>query len=216
MNEFRKSSQIRLFVLITVIAAAFDQLSKRWALAKLGEHEPVPLIPGVLEFLRIENRGAAFGILQGKMVFFYLITAVVAAGILYVIIKLPERKKYCPLLVTLAFLLAGAVGNLIDRAFRQSVVDFIYFKPIDFPVFNVADIYVTCATFFMVVLVLRFYEDEDFAFLSRKKGSSPEDGRQEAGPREAGPQNAGAQNAGAQDAGPQNAGAARQKEDSEE
>ena len=180
MSDFKKNTQAALFAAVTLVAAVLDQLSKRWALANLGDHEPVPLIPGVLEFLRIENRGAAFGILQGRMEFFYLITAVVAAGILYVIFKLPEERKFLPLLVTLAFLLAGAAGNLIDRAFRQSVVDFIYFKPIDFPVFNVADIYVTCSTFAMVLLILRFYEDEDFAFLSRKK----ETASQEAGKKE--------------------------------
>ena len=180
MSDFKKNTQTALFAAVTLVAAVLDQLSKRWALANLGDHEPVPLIPGVLEFLRIENRGAAFGILQGRMEFFYLITAVVAAGILYVIFKLPEERKYMPLLVTLAFLLAGAAGNLIDRAFRQSVVDFIYFKPIDFPVFNVADIYVTCSTFALVLLILRFYEDEDFAFLSRKK----ETAAQEAGKEE--------------------------------
>lgn len=169
MSDFKKNTQAALFAAVTLAAAGLDQLSKRWALANLGDHEPVPLIPGVLEFLRIENRGAAFGILQGRMEFFYLITAVVAAGIIYVIFRLPEERKYLPLLVTLAFLLAGAAGNLIDRAFRKSVVDFIYFKPIDFPVFNVADIYVTCSTFALVLLILRFYEDEDFAFLSRKK-----------------------------------------------
>lgn len=175
MSDFKKNTQAALFAAVTLAAAGLDQLSKRWALANLGDHEPVPLIPGVLEFLRIENRGAAFGILQGRMEFFYLITAVVAAGIIYVIFKLPEDRKYMPLLVTLAFLLAGAAGNLIDRAFRKSVVDFIYFKPIDFPVFNVADIYVTCSTFALVLLILRFYEDEDFAFLSRKK-AAPADG----------------------------------------
>ena len=180
MSDFKKNTQTALFAAVTLVAAVLDQLSKRWALANLGDHEPVPLIPGVLEFLRIENRGAAFGILHGRMEFFYLITAVVAAGIIYVIFKLPEERKFLPLLVTLAFLLAGAAGNLIDRAFRQSVVDFIYFKPIDFPVFNVADIYVTCSTFALVLLILRFYEDEDFAFLSRKK----ETAAQEAGKEE--------------------------------
>ena len=180
MSDFKKNTQTALFAAVTLVAAVLDQLSKRWALANLGDHEPVPLIPGILEFLRIENRGAAFGILQGRMEFFYLITAVVAAGIIYVIFKLPEERKFLPLLVTLAFLLAGAAGNLIDRAFRQSVVDFIYFKPIDFPVFNVADIYVTCSTFALVLLILRFYEDEDFAFLSRKK----ETAAQEAGKEE--------------------------------
>ena len=180
MSDFKKNTQTALFAAVTLVAAVLDQLSKRWALANLGDHEPVPLIPGILEFLRIENRGAAFGILQGRMEFFYLITAVVAAGIIYVIFKLPEERKFLPLLVTLAFLLAGAAGNLIDRAFRQSVVDFIYFKPIDFPVFNVADIYVTCSTFALVLLILRFYEDEDFAFLSRKKETAAqEEGKEE-------------------------------------
>ena len=84
----------------------------------------------------------------------------------------------------LAFLLAGAAGNLIDRAFRQSVVDFIYFKPIDFPVFNVADIYVTCSTFVMVILILRYYEDEDFAFLSLKKVKTAGAEQQKTGPEE--------------------------------
>ena len=182
MNDFKKNTQTALFAAVTLVAAVLDQLSKRWALANLGDHEPVPLIPGVLEFLRIENRGAAFGILQGRMEFFYLITAVVAAGILYVIFKLPEERKFLPLLVTLAFLLAGAAGNLIDRAFRQSVVDFIYFKPIDFPVFNVADIYVTCSTFAMVLLILRFYDDEDFAFLSRKKNTTMQEAEKEEQP----------------------------------
>ena len=179
MSDFKKNTQTALFAAVTLVAAVLDQLSKRWALANLGDHEPVPLIPGVLEFLRIENRGAAFGILQGRMEFFYLITAVVAAGIIYVIFKLPEERKFLPLLVTLAFLLAGAAGNLIDRAFRQSVVDFIYFKPIDFPVFNVADIYVTCSTFALVLLILRFYEDEDFAFLSRKKKTAAQEAGKE-------------------------------------
>jgi len=184
MSNFKKNTQTALFAAVTLVAAVLDQLSKRWALANLGDHEPVPLIPGILEFLRIENRGAAFGILQGRMEFFYLITAVVAAGILYVIFKLPEERKFLPLLVTLAFLLAGAAGNLIDRAFRQSVVDFIYFKPIDFPVFNVADIYVTCSTFALVLLILRFYEDEDFAFLSRKKETAPQEAGKEEQPED--------------------------------
>ena len=184
MSDFKKNTQTALFAAVTLVAAVLDQLSKRWALANLGDHEPVPLIPGILEFLRIENRGAAFGILQGRMEFFYLITAVVAAGILYVIFKLPEERKFLPLLVTLAFLLAGAAGNLIDRAFRQSVVDFIYFKPIDFPVFNVADIYVTCSTFALVLLILRFYEDEDFAFLSREKKTAPQEAGKEEQPED--------------------------------
>ncbi|MBQ7536396.1 MAG: signal peptidase II [Stomatobaculum sp.] len=169
MNKTTKQFQLLLFLAITAAAAWFDQFTKKWALANLGDHEPVPLIEGVLEFLRIENRGAAFGILQGQMSFFYIISAVVGVVILYVLLKLPCEKKYFPLLITLSFIAAGAVGNLIDRTFRKSVVDFIYFKPIDFPVFNVADIYVTTATAVMMLLVLFYYQDEDFDFLKRSR-----------------------------------------------
>ena len=167
MSDFKKNTQTALFAAVTLVAAVLDQLSKRWALANLGDHEPVPLIPGILEFLRIENRGAAFGILQGQMSFFYIISAVVGAVILYVLFRLPCDRRYLPLLAAVSFIAAGAAGNLIDRTFRQSVVDFIYFKPIDFPVFNVADIYVTVGTAVMMLLVLFYYKDEDFDFLKR-------------------------------------------------
>lgn len=169
MKTITKQFQLLLFFLITAAAAWFDQFTKKWALANLGDHEPVPLIDGILEFLRIENHGAAFGILQGQMSFFYVISAVVGVVILYVLLRMPCEAKYFPLLVTVSFIAAGAVGNLIDRVFRKSVVDFIYFKPIDFPVFNVADIYVTTATAVMMFLILFYYKDEDFGFLKRSR-----------------------------------------------
>ena len=90
------------------------------------------------------------------MTVFYLITAVVTAGIVAVILRMPPEKKYFPLFLCLCFLWAGALGNLIDRTFRKSVVDFIYFVPIDFPVFNVADIGVTCGFVIFLLGVLVF------------------------------------------------------------
>ena len=169
MNKTTKHFQIFLFLVITVSAVWFDQFTKKWALANLGDHEPVPLIEGILEFLRIENHGAAFGILQGQMSFFYIISAAVGIVILYVLLRMPCEARYYPLLITVSFIAAGAVGNLIDRIFRRSVVDFIYFKPIDFPVFNVADIYVTTATAVMMILILFYYKDEEFDFLKRSR-----------------------------------------------
>ena len=169
MNKTTKHFQIFLFLVITVSAVWFDQFTKKWALANLGDHQPVPLIEGILEFLRIENHGAAFGILQGQMSFFYIISAAVGIVILYVLLRMPCETRYYPLLITVSFIAAGAVGNLIDRIFRRSVVDFIYFKPIDFPVFNVADIYVTTATAVMMILVLFYYKDEEFDFLKRSR-----------------------------------------------
>ena len=64
--------------------------------------------------------------------------------------------------------MAGAFGSLIDRVARGYVVDFFYFKLIDFPIFNVADIYVTVTMVLLIGLILFYYKEEDFEFLRRK------------------------------------------------
>lgn len=171
MKTDRKSLHFFLFFIITSTAVWADQFTKRLAVAHLKLREPVVLIPGVLEFLRIENTGAAFGILKGHMLFFYMITALVGIVILYMIFRLPTERKYYPLLIVVSLIAAGALGNLIDRVTRKSVIDFIYFVPIDFPVFNVADIFVTCATALLMLLILFYYRDEDFDFLKKDRVS---------------------------------------------
>lgn len=158
-----------LFFIGLIISAGFDQWTKKLAVEKLMNKNPFVLIDGVFEFHYSENRGAAFGILQGKQIAFYIIAAVVIVGVLYVLYKMPADKKYLPLIFTLFLLTSGAIGNLIDRAVQQYVVDFLYFKLIDFPIFNVADCYVVCATFMLIMLVVFYYKDEDFNFISVKK-----------------------------------------------
>lgn len=172
----QKRKQMGAFFILVAISILIDQWTKRLAVAHLGAYEHIPLIPGILEFSRIENSGAAFGILQGHMFFFYLITAMVCLLILWAAIQTPAEKKYSLFLFSLALIVSGAVGNLIDRVERQSVVDFIYFVPIDFPVFNVADIFVTLGTALLMILILFVYQDADFAFLSRWKKEKHESG----------------------------------------
>ena len=154
MKTITKQFQLLLFFLITAAAAWFDQFTKKWALANLGDHKPVPLIDGILEFLRIENHGAAFGILQGQMSFFYVISAVVGVVILYVLLRMPCEAKYFPLLVTISFIAAGAVGNLIDRVFLGYVRDMIELLFIRFYIFNFADICVTLGAACCAVMLL--------------------------------------------------------------
>ena len=87
-------------------------------------------------------------------------------AIIYLFIKAPATVYYRPLLYTAAIVFAGAMGNFIDRVFRGYVVDFIYFSLIDFPTFNVADIYVTCGITVMVFLMFfRYKEENAFDFL---------------------------------------------------
>ena len=159
-----------LFVVLTVLPVMFDQWTKILATRTLGGGEHIVLIPGVLELTYVENRGAAFGILQNARIFFFAITLAALIAIFYILHRMPEDSRYLPLRICLHLIAAGAVGNLIDRLVLSYVRDFIYFSLIDFPVFNMADIYITCATFTLLVLSLFYYrQEEDFAFLNRDK-----------------------------------------------
>ena len=180
MNKIRR---YLLFFILSAILVGMDQWTKHWAVSTLKTGTEISLIPHTLSLVYVENPGAAFGILHGQQGFFWLITMIVLTGILYVLWKLPlhckaknfggervrkdKEKSYCPLFIALCFVFSGAIGNFIDRQLQSYVVDFIYFSPIDFPVFNVADIYVTCASFLLVYLLGFYYKEEDMGFLKK-------------------------------------------------
>ena len=132
------------------------------------------LIPNVLSLHYLENRGAAFGIFQNQKVFLVLLTSAILLGVCYILWKLPEGKRFLPMKILCFLITAGGIGNLIDRLRLNYVVDFIYFSLIDFPVFNVADIYVTVSMVLLFVLVLFYYKDEEFQFLKWKSSKEQE------------------------------------------
>ena len=133
-------------IILSVILIVIDQVTKLMAIHGLMNQQPFVIWDGVFELHYLENRGAAFGILQGKKIFFVIFTLVVLCMIAYLYLKrIPDEKKFRPIDGICILFFAGALGNFIDRVFRNYVVDFFYFKLIDFPVFNVADIYVTVA-----------------------------------------------------------------------
>ena len=167
MNKIRR---YLLFFTLAAVLVGMDQWTKHWAVSTLKTGTEISLIPHTLSLVYVENPGAAFGILHGQQGFFWLITMIVLTGILYVLWKLPlhcKEKSYCPLFIALCFVFSGAIGNFIDRQLQSYVVDFIYFSPIDFPVFNVADIYVTCASFLLVYLLGFYYKEKDMGFLKK-------------------------------------------------
>ena len=129
-----------LFGLLTALAVGLDQWTKRLAVENLMGNGPFVIWDGVFELLYSENRGAAFGILQGKHAFFFLV-----------------------------LLTSGAVGNMIDRAVQGYVVDFLYFSLIDFPIFNVADCYVVTAAVLLVLLTGFYYKEGELDFFSGKE-----------------------------------------------
>lgn len=152
-----------------VLLTVFDQWTKYLAVTYLKGKDAIVLIPGVLELQYLENHGAAFGLLQNQQWLFYVMTVGMAAVIVWLYFKLPCTKKYLPCHLIGIVLLAGAFGNFIDRVRMQYVVDFIYFCLIDFPIFNVADIYVTVSAAVIFILVLFVYKDADYNFLQSKK-----------------------------------------------
>lgn len=152
-----------------------DQYTKMLAAARLKGNDACILMDGVFELLYSENRGAAFGMMQGKQGFFLLIAAVVLGAAIYMMWKMPswKEKRYHWMKICVIMITAGAIGNMIDRVLHGYVVDFLYFSLINFPIFNVADIYVTTAAVLLVLLMMFYYKDEDMEiFQLRKKGES--------------------------------------------
>ena len=155
---------IYVMILNVVIAALLvfvDQISKIGAIAFLKDKPDFVLIKGVLQFHYLENTGAAFSLLEGKQLLFAITTPILVILMFYLLFKLPKTSKFLVLNYIIVFLIAGAIGNYIDRVLNHYVVDFIYFSLINFPVFNVADIYVTVSVILLFILVLVYYKDED-------------------------------------------------------
>ena len=161
-----------IFALIGFAAALFfDQLTKYIAVLNLKDQSPFVLIDGVFELRYLENRGAAFGMMQDMRVVLAAGALLVCGAVIYLYLRMPENRRYLPLRICAVFLCAGAVGNMIDRVRLGYVIDFFYFRLIDFPIFNVADCYVVAACIVFALLVLFYYrEEDDFSFLGRKKG----------------------------------------------
>ena len=156
-----KKKRAGFAALLCTLLIVLDQITKALTVSVLKVHDIV-VIPGVLTLTYVENRGAAFGIFQNKKIFFFLITAVMIAVFAYCYVRLLNQKSYRILRMLCVTYTAGALGNLIDRIFRGYVVDMIYFVPINFPVFNVADCYVTVSCVLIVVMCLLKLKEEDF------------------------------------------------------
>ncbi|MBP3196376.1 MAG: signal peptidase II [Butyrivibrio sp.] len=153
-------------IIMIGILVAIDQFTKYLACENLQDKPPIRIIDGVLELNFLRNNGAAFGMLQNQKVFFVLVASLILVIIAYVLFRMPDDKKYNIMHVLLVMIASGAAGNMIDRVRHDYVVDFIYFVLINFPIFNVADIYVTVSTFLFVILFLFYYKESDFNFLS--------------------------------------------------
>jgi signal peptidase II len=147
----KDKNPIFLMIFIIVILVLFlDQLTKFLATKTLLLNQSLPLIKGILYLTLIHNRGAAFGILKNQVPLF-IITSVFAIILIY--FNLKKHKRLCIYSISLSFILAGALGNLIDRLFLGYVIDFLDFRV--WPVFNIADSAITAGAILVGWSILR-------------------------------------------------------------
>lgn len=164
-----KLRQFLLFLAGLAVSIGFDQYTKHLAVLHLKGGSPFIIWNGVFELYYSENRGAAFGMMQGRQGIFFIIAVLVIAAAGWALYRMPAGKRYLPLTCSLFLMVSGAVGNMIDRISQGYVVDFLYFRLIDFPIFNVADCYVVVATFLLILLFFFYYSDDELEFLSVKR-----------------------------------------------
>lgn len=125
------------YFLISALLVGLDQWSKYLTVQNISLGETKEFIPGFLSLTHLRNTGAAWSLLEGKMIFFYVITVIVSVVIIYLLIK--NYKKSIWYSVGLSFVLAGAIGNFIDRVRLGYMVDMLQTDFMNFPIFNVAD-----------------------------------------------------------------------------
>ena len=149
-----------------ILGVALDQYTKYLAVNHL-QNNPISIIEGVFELRYLENRGAAFGMLQNKQTFFLIITIITLSLIGYLYYRLPKTKHFLWLRICLLSITAGAIGNMIDRTIKGFVVDFFDFTLIDFAVFNVADTFICIGVGLIFLDVL--LGKSDYSFLDGEK-----------------------------------------------
>ncbi|APX73391.1 signal peptidase II [Companilactobacillus allii] len=121
----------------------------------LSFHE---FIPGILSLTHITNTGAAWSMLEGKMIFFYIVTIVAVIILLYLFIK-SDKKDYV-YRFSLLFLLSGTIGNAIDRFTHHYVIDMFSLDFINFPIFNLADTYITIGVILIIISLIFMTEGD--------------------------------------------------------
>lgn len=139
---------------IFILSIIMDQFSKKWAVSVLKNGSDIKIVGDFLGFSYVENRGAAFGMLQNQRWFFIIVTIAMISVLIYIFFKNKNITNLSKLSLTLVA--GGAIGNFIDRVKLRYVVDFIHVRFgdfYDFPVFNMADSFVVCGTFLLIILM---------------------------------------------------------------
>jgi signal peptidase II len=143
-------------LIIIILGLILDRITKLWAMNRLLGREDIVIIKNIFSFSYVENRGAAFGILQGKTNILAIVTILAIAGMAFFLIKYRPDSLLCR--VSISMIISGAIGNFIDRVWYKYVVDFIMFHYKDvyyFPNFNIADMLVVIGTGLLALYIIK-------------------------------------------------------------
>lgn len=144
------------YIILVLALVGLDQWLKIWVSTNIALNHSRGFIPGVMDLTNLHNYGAAWSMFQGQQGFFTVITVVVIAIVGYCFWRFRKRRL---VMISFSLILAGAIGNFIDRLMQGYVVDMFELLPVNFPVFNVADGCLTVGVIMLIIIVLR--EDEN-------------------------------------------------------
>lgn len=169
MNKNRLKKKILIWDFVCLILLnIIDRLAK-YAAQYFCINENYVLIKDLLEITYIKNAGGALGILNNQKFFFIFISVLFICLITFFLFVMPCDSKFNSLHIWLSFILAGTIGNLADRIIYGSVIDIIYISKINFPVFNLSDIFISVGTILTILTVLFRLKEKDFEFLNFKQ-----------------------------------------------
>ncbi|MCL2397999.1 MAG: signal peptidase II, partial [Defluviitaleaceae bacterium] len=137
-----------------IVLLAIDQFTKYLAVTYLAPVREIVLIDGVFSLLYHENSGMAFGLFQGGRWFFVISTVLALGFFMYYYTSLPKTRYHDRMRFFILMFVGGALGNFVDRLMQGYVVDFFFISLINFPIFNMADVFLTVAVFALAAIVL--------------------------------------------------------------
>lgn len=157
----KRQYYIGISLFITIVILILDQITKYIITKTMQIGDSFELIPNFLNITSHRNSGAAWGILSGKIAFFYIITVVIL--IVLIVFYIKEAKHNLLMQVAISLLFAGALGNFIDRVLNGEVVDFVdtYIFSYNFPIFNVADSSLTIGVLLIIIALLKDMKTEE-------------------------------------------------------
>ncbi|VTZ92364.1 Lipoprotein signal peptidase [Limosilactobacillus mucosae] len=151
-NQLKKQSLLPWSLILIVGLIIVDQIVKHWVTSNIPLNGSRTFIPGLLDLDNLHNTGAAWSMLEGRQWFFAVITVIAIIVVAYLMWK---NRRSAWIMTGLSLIMAGAVGNFIDRLSQRYVVDMFALKNVNFPVFNVADACLTVGVFIMLIVVLK-------------------------------------------------------------